>query len=239
MRHSRLGRYQETKLAKRTLLAFAGGIAILAFLFLFGVKILIGFSIFVDQIRGKAPSLQSSSQEVYVPPPTLDPLPEATNSATLVVTGYGKPGMNVTLYKNDVEEETVSVEGDGTFTFKNVRVKDGNYTFAAKQTDGKKHDSARSDPVVTLIKLKEPSLEITSPQADASIFGEEHGNLTVSGSTDPGNTVTVNGRITVVRTDGSFSYSFALQTGDNVISIVTTDDAGNQKTEERTVRFEK
>jgi len=65
--------------------------------------------------------------------------------------------------------------------------------------------------------------------------------LNVSGSaTDAGGlkSVTVNGQPVVVNTGGSFSTALNLVAGANVITVVATDNAGNQNTDSRTITYD-
>lgn len=239
MKYSRLGRYQEKRLARRIWWALGGSIALLLFLFFFGVKILIGFSIFVDTIRGSSGAEKKTGSDTYIPAPELDPLPEATKSGTLIISGTGQSGLTVVLYKNDVEEDSVGVSDDGTFVFRNIRLKDGNFVFTARQKDAQGNESERSEPVRVTVKSQEPKLELSSPQDDATVYGEDNRTVTISGTTDESNSVTVNGRIVVVGTGGSFSYQYPLSEGDNTLTIQATDAAGNQKTIERKIKYVK
>ena len=63
-------------------------------------------------------------------------------------------------------------------------------------------------------------------------------NISVSGATDPGDSVSVNDRLAIVDKDGNFSYSLDLNSGDNKIKVVSSDPAGNQTTKELTVKYQ-
>ena len=97
MVYSRLIRHEERQQRKRLMWALGGMFALVIFLFVFGLKILVGFSLMVDRVRGNTPQLVSQNQELILPP-TLDPLPEATNSATLTITGKSDTGLTIVLY---------------------------------------------------------------------------------------------------------------------------------------------
>ena len=99
MVYSRLIRHEERIQRKRLIVALGCMIGLIIFLFMFGLKILVGFSIFVDRMRGNPPQ-QPQTRELILPP-TLDILPQATNSASVALTGKGDPGRTIALYIDD------------------------------------------------------------------------------------------------------------------------------------------
>ncbi|MBI3343028.1 hypothetical protein HY032_02640 [Candidatus Gottesmanbacteria bacterium] len=215
--------------------ALGGMLALVIFLFVFGLKILVGFSLFVDRMRGNAPQ-QQQGQELILPP-TLDQLPEATNSATLIITGKSDAGMKIILYIDDKESTTLPVQNDGTFSL-TKKFAEGDHTVSAKAKNDKDAVSDLSNVVTVTIKRTKPELTITSPQDGTRIVGESN-TLSVKGKTASDNTVTVNDRLAVVASDGTFTYTYTLTEGDNTLHIVVTDSAGNQQSEERRVTYQR
>jgi hypothetical protein len=63
--------------------------------------------------------------------------------------------------------------------------------------------------------------------------------VTVEGNTEDETTVTINGRMVVIKSDNSFSYSYPLNQGDNKLVIVAEDEAGNKTEIERNIKYEK
>lgn len=236
MSSSRIRRYEERKLRMRLILAIIGSIAIIGFLLVFGLKILVGFSVLVDKLRGASPA-SSSSQSVLLPP-ILDPLPTATNSATLTVSGAGSPGNILILYVNNSEAKKLTIPSDGRFSVADLKFTDGDNTVSAKLTDEKQNVSDLSNVLTVTVKRSPPSLEVTSPAPNATITGDKH-SVDISGKTEEESTVTVNDRFVVVRTDGSFFYTYPLNDGDNLLKVVATDAAGNQTIVERKVVYQK
>jgi len=72
-----------------------------------------------------------------------------------------------------------------------------------------------------------PPLTLTSPPDGTTTNGP---TITVSGSTEPGAQVTVNGIVAAVDSNGTFSLSLALRSGENVIVAKATDSSGNVAT---------
>ena len=77
-------------------MAVVGLVALIILLLLFGLKLLIGFSILVDKIRGGNPQ-QVSPKDILLPP-ILDSLEESTNSATIFIHGKSDPKKTVIVF---------------------------------------------------------------------------------------------------------------------------------------------
>lgn len=236
MTPSRLTRYEERKQRQRLVLAITGSITVILFLLFFGVKILVGFSLFVDRIRGAGS--QSQTTQVLIQPPVLDPLTIATNSSTLILTGRGQPELTLVLYHNEAEAKKLTLSAEGSFSVTSVELQEGTNTLSAKLIDDKGNVSDLSNVVTTSFKKTPPSLEISSPPDNSTSSGENK-TVVVSGKTSEDTTITVNDRLVVVKSDGSFSYNYPLTEGDNILRIVATDTAGNQTIIERKVTYQK
>jgi hypothetical protein len=237
MYSSRLGKYQERKLAKRLLLSLIGSIALIVLVLVFGVKILINFSLLVEKLKGTNKEAQQSAS-VYVAPPILDPLPEATNSATFPITGKGKSGLTLVLQQNNKEVRKLTISKDGTFLVKDIIFGDGQNDFKAQTVDDKGNKSEVSNIISIVFSHKQPHLDVDQPTDNTSINGDNN-MLTVTGKTDDGATVTVNGRVAVLDGSNSFSYSLQLPEGNSTITVISTDVAGNQTKVERKVNYQK
>lgn len=232
---SRLRRVEEKYAMRRMALAIIGSIALLVFVGLFGVKILIGFSLLVDRIRGTSPQTQPT--QVTLQAPVLDTLPEATNSATLTISGKSSAKASIIIYVNDKEYKRTSAGADGSFTLDSIPVDEGTFSASAKVFDDKNNTSEPSNVISTIIDRKPPKLDISAPEDHATVNDGTH-KVLVQGITDEDMKVTINGRIVVVKSDGSFTYSMPLNDGDNKLTILSRDLAGNETKVERTVTYQ-
>jgi len=236
MQYSRLRKFEDRRQEKKIVVSIIGIIAIFSFLGIFGIRILIGFSLLVDKLRG-TPQQQVIQQLIL--PPELDSLPIATNSATIAVSGKGQTGMTVIVYINETDTEKATVDKDGSFTIPTVKLIEGANTISAKQTADNKNVSALSEVFTVISKKSKPSLEITYP-TDNQQIRQEQNSISVTGKTnDEVNTVTINDRFVIVQSDGSFSYDLNVPEGDSVIKIIAADTAGNQVTIERKINYGK
>lgn len=234
---TRRGRLEENKQQKRLIVAIAGSVGIIIFLALFGVKMLIAFSMFVDSVRGNTPSSQQPVTSIILPP-TLDPLPIATYSSQLRIGGTGTSGFTVIVFDNNKELKKSTVAGNGVFTLQLPALKEGQHTLTVKQSDNKGNTSESSNTVTVVIKNTKPALTIDSPDDNATITGDTN-FIEVKGTTETDTTVSINNRIAVIHTDNTFSYTHPLADGDNTLTITATDLAGNKTTIERKVTYHK
>ncbi len=236
MIYRRLRRFEEKKQRKRLMLSLIGIIGILTLILVFGLRLLVTFSLFVDKVRGNSP--QTQTQTTILLPPTLDPLPEATNSATLTISGTGQSGLTLVLYKNEAEVKQQPISPEGIFSIPSLSLDEGDNTISAKVKDDKGNVSDLSNVIRITIRRNPPDLDVSSPQNGVAVNGEKK-SVTVAGKVKEDTTVTINGRYAVVLNDGSFSYDFPLNDGDNFLKITAADVAGNQTTVERKVTYSK
>lgn len=237
MVRSRLQRYEEKKERRRIALAFVGIFAIVIFFLIFGMKILVAFSLGIDKIRGTTP-VTSEQTSVILIPPELDPVSVATNSAEIVVSGRAKDAKTVILFVNGEETVKTDVKEDGTFRITKVGLTKGSNSIAAKTSDDKGNTSVFSEALIVTYKKGDPKLDVSAPTDGTEVSGDK-AVVTVSGTTDPDNTLRINDRLVVVKTDGSFSYDFPLKEGDQTLTIIAKDSAGNEIKVERKVKYKK
>ena len=230
---SRYSRIEERRARRRLYLAIAGIAGVFLFLLLFGVRILIGFSLFVDWIRGSSPQQQQSA---VLLPPVLDPAPEATFSARIKVTGSAQPDTTLIVYLNEKEFKKMTVPKEGTFQLEDVVLAEGENVMSAKVTDGADNVSELSNVLRIMRKSEGPLMEVTAPDDGKEIVGDDS-RLTIEGKTEGESSVTVNGRFVVVNADGSFRYTMNLSEGETILNIVATDVAGNKSQIERRVTY--
>jgi len=236
MSYSRLRKFEEHRQERKIIGSIVGIFAIFAFLMFFGLKLLTGFSLLIDNIRGG--STPATAQQQLILPPELDPLPIATNSATIQVTGKGTAGLTAILYINDMDTKKVIVDKDGSFKFTSVNLGNGSNVLSAKLTDDKKNTSVLSGVITINYIKRKPTLDISGPNDNAQIRGDQN-IVTIIGKTEDTNSVTINDRVVVMHADGSFSYDYPLGEGDTTLQIVATDPAGNQTKVERKVNYAK
>ena len=234
MRRSRLSKNSEKKTRKTIILSAIGIVIILFLLLKFGVEFLVNFSLFVSGSRNQQNSTNNTNQIDFVSPPMLNPILSATNSAQIIISGKGTPDETITLYVNNSNTDETQTDKNGSFVF-TENLSSGNNQIKAQATyKNKKSDFSDTSNIV--FKNAEPSLNISSP-SDGQTFKKDQNSVNVSGSTDAGVSVTVNGFWAVMDDNNNFSYNLPLQNGDNQIKIIATDQAGNKSEKDLKVNY--
>ena len=236
MRRSRLNKNLEKRTKKTIILSILGIIIILFLLYKFGLELLVNFSLFV---AGKNQSIiQNPSQINYVATPILNPLPVATNSAQIVISGTSLKGYSITLYLNNNSVDQTPTDNNGNFSFvENLNT--GNNQIAVRANYNNKQ-SGLSNIESIIYTNSQPTLDVSTPpdgqKFDKNTIGSGN-TIVISGRTDAGATVTVNGFWAVIDDNNNFSYNLPLQNGDNQIKIVAIDQAGNKSEKDLKVNF--
>lgn len=228
---SRLRRRVDSQVKKEIIFFVLGIIILIAFLFKFGIGIVTGIgSLFVKINEGSTADQQNTSQNRIIPP-VLDPLPQATNSATIDVVGKSiEKNENIQLFINSTLKAETQSDDQGGFEFLGIELLEGQNSIATriKQADT---TSEFSKEYSVMYQKVEPKLEITSP-TDNSTFTHDNQEVSIQGKTNPENRVTVNGFWAIVDNDGNFSYTLKLNEGDNAVAIEAQDPAGNKTKKE-------
>ena len=223
-KNSRLYKNLERKSRRNILLSLLGIFIIGTFLLQVGIPFLSDVSFRLGSLF-QTNSGNEKNDTDFVSTPILNPLPEATNSAEVMISGTSLSGYEVLLFVNG---ELANKE----------RVRDNEFSFTEDLTEGEniiklkasynERESEFTDPVLINIKTAPPSLEIESPTDGQEV---SKSMLEVKGKTDLGARITINGYWAVMEGD-QFSYSLPLKEGENEIKIEAEDEAGN-KTEKK------
>lgn len=234
MKIYRSRRYPRGSHPAKRLLAYGAVTLIIGLIFfIWGVTLLANLSNFWDSVRGSTRTA-APQDTIAPPPPYLAALPAVTNNPKVNVTGSSEAGATVTLFKNGGSLGTQLVGNDGQFSFANTRLTEGSNSFTAQAKDPTGNQSAVSSAVTVILDTIPPSLTIDQPTDGQTVTTQL---LTVSGSTDPNGTITINGQQAIVGTDGKFSGTVSLQSGSNTVTVVATDQADNTTTVTRTVTY--
>ncbi len=222
-------------LAKLGLIAAALLVAGYIFLFyVFGFLVNLAFS-----VRDRATPASRSSVEKEGPlvmiDPVLEDVPYATNTATIQVHGNAMPESMVNLYVNSTKVDARRSNFDGEVTFEvALAAGDNELYITSNDTDTKKKLTSRVYSV--LYADTPPNLTLEGIEEGKTVSSEE---LIVQGHTDKEVFIQINNAPVVVRADGSFSLPVRLKEGNNMITIVATDIAGNEAKKEITVVYKK
>ncbi len=145
-----------------------------------------------------------------------EPTVPITNDPAVTVSGMTEPGATVTI-----NGTPVSVNTFGRFTIAPT-LPDGDHTFTVVATDAA--GNVATEVVDITVDTVAPAVSLTSPASGTTV---QVATVTVTGTTEPGAAVTVNGLAPEVDANGAFSFNLGLTEGSNTITATATDLAGN------------
>lgn len=223
-RQSRLSRTTAEQ-TKKQILFFIIAIVVLLFVaFQFGPKLLDTLAAFTGH---KSSNEVVTDEENTLEAPFIDSIPDATDSGTIKVSGSSTyADAQVELYVNDNLFDTTPLTSDQKFEFTDVKLTEGQNVIRARVKKGDQTGTFSRNYYVTYSK-GEPKLDISSP-SDNQEFKKGDQTITISGVTDPDNTVTVNGFTAIVDSSGNFTYNLGLSEGDNNLDIIAKSKSGKQ-----------
>lgn len=226
MKRSRLSRKYETKSKQNLILSILGIGVILFILLRYGIPFLSDTSFFVGQLTQtkQTTSQKNNTKDNFVSSPTLDAISASTNNKSLKVTGSALTGLTIELYVNGSKYEDAKVDESGNFSF-NVNLTEGANIIKARAISADLKSDFSDSQTITY-KKSNPNLTIDSPHDGDNLSGGNQ--TTVSGKSDPQDSVTVNDFFAISDSSGNWSYSLTLTNGSNEIKVVATDDAGNK-----------
>ena len=234
-RIERLSRKEETKVVKRIVYLSIFSIILAVFLITLGIPILGKFADFLNLVFRKNEISQVDTKSTPRVP-ILDILPQATNSASLAISGFSQDETKVVIY-NDLQNVGEAEVESGKFQFENLKLKDGQNEISAKAISKSGKESDFSGSVKIILDKEPPKLEVDTPSEGQS-FSQDN-RIKVSGKTDKDAQVYANGFLASVTAEGNFEVLVPVLEGETTIEIKATDDAGNTKVETRKVNFKK
>lgn len=236
-RSSRLNRRINNESKKQIYLSLLGIIILVFLIFRFGGSVIGFISDFFIGINESQEDTGNNNEQTFVQAPVLNPVPVATDSAAIYVSGIlQQEDAKVILFLNNDELGEIEIGKDGAFVKRITGLKEGDNEIKAQAKTKDRKTSAFSKIYTVNFSKKGPDLEVSSPSENQE-FKKGSEEITVSGKTNPDSTVTVNGFRAVVDGNGNFSYYLKLNDGENTITIVSTNNAGLSTKKEVKVRY--
>lgn len=232
---SRLNRTAEKQNKKQAIIFIVGTIVLIFSLIQFGPFLINAFGNLIFSLRGVENNSQIIGSAV-LQPPTLYDIPNATHSASISFSGAA-PETNGTIeiYVNDDLSEEIDIDDKEEFAVEDLALNSSSNSIKSRFTKDKKTSAFSKEYVVVLLKDK-PKLDEISP-SNNSTFTKADRKISVTGKTDPENSIEVNGFRAIVDSDGSFSYLLELKDGENTITVNAKNPAGVTNTQEIKVTF--
>jgi hypothetical protein len=220
---SRLSEVETQKSIKSAVIFGGLTIVIIILAIFFGIQ---AFSHFTNLFS--RPSTQiNTEEESSLPAPNLQSPPQNTKDQTVLIKGSSQPNATIKITFNNSSDDTVA-DSDGNFQA-NISLQNGENTIYAQEVDDSGNTSPKSAIYTINYTNKVPNLSVNSPQNNQTFYGSDQKVVTVEGSTDANNSVTVNDRVAIVDSSGKFSLRYEIGDGDNTLKIISMDSAGNKK----------
>ena len=201
-----------------------------------------GFEQLVASIQAAVPLLQGRGS-IELPAggstsigaaPIADSLPAYTRDPQLMLTGKVpsfavQDGRSVQFVLNGAVVATTLLDPSGAFN-STLTLKEGPNSIGVALIADRDVVAASSYNVV--LDRTPPTMTLSQPTTGSTVDAK---NIVLAGTTEPGSTITVNGRIVVITPEGGFTDSFSASPGSVPITVVARDRAGNETTEKLTV----
>lgn len=235
MRKTRLERKQQAKNTRRAIIYIVLTLALALVLVFVGIPLLIRMAIFLGNLRTTSKMPEQADTIPPSPPRLIVPF-EATNSAQFSLKGFTEPGAIIKIYNSGLSFGETAADNEGSFAVDNLKLTSGRNEITAVAQDAAGNESQPSAPTVVEFDTTPPALEITSPENGATITGLEN-QITLEGKTEEGTKIYVNDRLVIVGPEGDFDYQYPLEEGENTLTIIAQDKAGNQTKKELKVNY--
>lgn len=231
----RLERHQNKEFTKRVILLAGLLIVIVVLIFTVGFNILLNFSLFIANLGSGGKTQTEVVEDDFVGNIDIDTIPVATNEAHIIVGGSVLNYPNLEFFVNGQKVKSVANASD-RFSEEIVALQKGdNEIYILAKSDNKKHEKKSSTFTVTYIADK-PKLELKEPGDGTKTNKNE---IKVAGTTAKEVYVKINDAPVVVDAQSAFETSVVLKEGENKITIVAQDAAGNTETKTLTVTYQK
>lgn len=231
---SRLDKHQNKVIMQRILIAVVLFIAFIIFFFNAGIKMLVSFTLFLNQLANSGSKQQVTQQVESFNTVNIDPIPSATNSATLTFSGTALNFDRLEIYLNDEKQDEITIADTFSGEIKGLERGTNTVHFIAKSSTSK--ETKKTPDYDILYKSDKPKLEIKEPNDNSKTNKED---IKISGQTDKETTVRINGQPLIVDVEGKFTTMFRLKEGENKIQITAEDIVGNQEVKNLTITYSK
>lgn len=186
-----------------------------------------GIPFFIGVVAGDGAPRQNLDKDIIPPQaPTLSALPEATNSASLLVEGYTEAGASLDILINDQISLTDKAKGDGSFS--SVATLDSESNRVQVRATDESGNFSMSEVEIVGLDRKPIEITVSSPKDGTEFFGKNNQVIDINGETNKTDSqVIINSSFVVVDKNGAFVHRIQLQSGNNEIRVVASDKAGN------------
>jgi len=231
---SRVQHHQNKTLLQRIIVSIVLFVVFIIFFFSAGIKLLVSFTLFLNQLANSGTKQQTTQQNEVFNSITIDPIPSATNSATLNFTGTSLNYDLLEVYLNDEKKDEISISDVFNGEVTGLEKGANKIYFIAKNIKTK--ETKKTSLYAVLYKSEKPILEVQEPNDKTKTNKED---IKIAGKTDKETSIRINDQPIITDSEGKFVTVFRLKDGENKIKIVAEDIVGNQEIKELTITYSK
>ena len=231
----RLERVQEKKLKNQIVVYLVVFILVVYFIFTYGIRLLLNTSSFISGLFPQPSTKPLSKTEESFSSIDISSIPQATNSAKIIISGSTLNFDILDFYLNDRKVKEIESSSD-IFSEEIGDLEKGDNSVYVKARSEDNRTIKKTIIYKVFYKNEKPKLEITEPSDNFSTSNQE---IKIKGSTDKETYVHINDLPVVVDANGNFETSIRLKDGDNQITATAQDIAGNTETKTLKVTYQK
>lgn len=235
---SRLSSYQQKQFRRKVTTYIIFIVLLIFFMFTIGFRLVIGAAVFVSNLSASKKAAPLEKKDFFYGSLNVDSIPQATNSARIIVAGSVTNYDIVEYYVNGEKVKENSFQASDSFSEEVGNLKPGqNEVYLKALTKDKDKSKTKESPKYTVLyKNDKPKLELGEPSDKTKTRNQD---VKIAGHTDREVYVKVNELPIVVNSDGSFQTIFRLKDGDNTLLITAEDSAGNIESKTIMVTYQK
>lgn len=208
---------------------------VLYFIFTFGIKLLLNTSSFISGLFPQPSTKPLSKTEDSFSSIDISSIPQATNSAKIIVSGSVLNFDSLIFYLNKVKVKEVDSPSDiFNEEIGDLEKGENSIYILARSKDSKTEKTTITYKV--FYKSEKPKLEISEPSDNSTTNNQE---IKIKGSTDKETYIHINDIPVVVDVNGNFETTVRLKDGDNQITAKAQDIAGNEEIKTIKVTYQK
>lgn len=233
--YSRLAKTEKKRNLIRLFVFGALSLGLLILILSGGLSALANLAFFVSR-PGSAEATPTPAP-VFLSPPILAPLPSATNSAQIKLTGFSQKETTIEIFLNEESLGEIKTDDQGQFEKTMTLTKDENEIYAVAQ-DFLDNYSSPSEKIKIVFDDEPPELEVETPKDGEKFYQEKNQTIQLKGQTEPKTSLYFNDHLLVLDADGNFSTQFKLREGENILRFLAKDPAGNKIEKQISVFFQ-
>ena len=231
----RLERVQEKKLKNKIAVYLIVFFLVVYFIFTYGIRLLLNTSSFISGLFPQPSPKPLSKTEESFSIIDISSIPQATNSAKIIISGSSLNFDILDFYLNEKKVKEIESSSD-IFSEEIGDLEKGDNSIYIRARSEDNRTIKKTIIYKVFYKNEKPKLEITEPSDNFSTSNQE---IKIKGSTDKETYVHINDLPVIVDANGNFETSIRLKDGDNQITATAQDIAGNTETKTLKVTYQK